>query len=335
VFLGAPAEVTVNWPIVVNAGAILTGPVFDSVSGNIFVADSTGRLSFIREVGSVIGTTPLCTAPCLDATNQPLTGSIVDSPIVDGSTGRVLVFDGTEATNRGSVFQFDTALTTLSKVTVGIGGRAAVSAAALAVDILHAGTFDDAYFSVGPASGHLYTCGKDPAFNNRPAIYQLAFNASGVLSAAAGTPLVGLTTAFSLIGDACSPVTELKNGVTDRIFFSFAINANPPPAGEATGCTGGVNPPGCVVSIVLGGTWPPLTTTAGIAVPFFIPDPVNFSQTGSGGTSGIVVDNVGVGGGAQESNIYYTFQTDSNAAVPCNGTVGVGCAVKVSQSALQ
>jgi hypothetical protein len=78
-----------------------------------------------------------------------------------------------------------------------------------------------------------------------------------------------------------------------------------------------------------------LTTTAGIAVPFFIPDPVNFSQTGSGGTSGIVVDNVGVGGGAQESNIYYTFQTNSTAAVPCNGTVGVGCAVKVSQSALQ
>jgi hypothetical protein len=341
VFLGAPTEVITGvggWPITVNvtAGTILTGPIFDSISKNIFVADSTGRLSFIREVGSVVGTTPLCTAPCLDATNQALTGSIVDAPIVDGSTGRVLVFDGTEATNRGSVFQFDTALTSASKVTVGIGGNVPPPAD-LAVDILHSGAFDDAYFSLGPASGHLYTCGKDPGFNNRPAIYRLTFNAAGVLSALAGTPLVNLTmgtTAFSLIGDACSPVTELLNGATDRIFFSFAINAQPPPApGTATGCT---TDQGCVVSIVVPTsapfTWPPAATTAGIAVPFLITGGVG-SHIGSGGASGIVVDNVGAG--AQESNIYYTYRNNSTAAVPCNGTVGVGCAVKVTQSALQ
>jgi hypothetical protein len=341
VFLGAPTEVITGvggWPITVNvtAGTILTGPIFDSISQNIFVADSTGRLSFIREVGSVVGTTPLCTAPCLDATNQALTGSIVDAPIVDGSTGRVLVFDGTEATNRGSVFQFDTALTSASKVTVGIGGNVPPPAD-LAVDILHSGAFDDAYFSLGPASGHLYTCGKDPGFNNRPAIYRLTFNAAGVLSALAGTPLVNLTmgtTAFSLIGDACSPVTELLNGATDRIFFSFAINAQPPPApGTATGCT---TDQGCVVSIVVPTsapfTWPPAATTAGIAVPFLITGGVG-SHIGSGGASGIVVDNVGAG--AQESNIYYTYRNNSTAAVPCNGTVGVGCAVKVTQSALQ
>ena len=49
VFLGAPTEVTVSWPITVNAGATLTSPVYDGVSGNIFVGDSTGRLSFIQE----------------------------------------------------------------------------------------------------------------------------------------------------------------------------------------------------------------------------------------------------------------------------------------------
>jgi hypothetical protein len=339
VFLGTPAEVVVNWPIVVNAGAILTGPVFDSVSGNIFVADSTGRLSYIREVGSTVGTptTLNCpsTQPCLGTPNQPLTGSIVDAPIVDGTTGRVLVFDGTEPTNRGSVFQFDTGLTNASKVTVGIGGTATVPATDEAFDILHSGTFDDAYISGGPGTGHLYTCGKDPGFNNRPAIFRLTFNAAGVLNAAAGTPLVNLTMgapAFSLIGDACSPVTELLNGATDRIFFSFAINAQPPPVpGTATGCTANQ---GCVVSIQLGGAWPPAATTAGIALPFLITGGT-MNHAGNGGTSGIVVDNVGVGGGGQESSIYYTFQTNSTAAVPCNGTVGVGCAVKVSQSALK
>jgi hypothetical protein len=223
------------------------------------------------------------------------------------------------------MFQFDAALTTLSKVTVRIGGNQGVTPTA--VDVLHSGTFDDAYFSVGPASGHLYTCGKDPGFNNRPAIYQFSFNATGVLQTVGiPAPLTNLTTTFSLIGDACSPVTEIKNGATDRIFFGFATNANPPPGGTATGCTAGQ---GCVASIVLVGAWPPAATTAGIAAPFFLTG----VQTGYGGTSGIVVDNVGAG--LQESNIYYAYRSNSTVAVTCNAATGVGCAVKATQSALQ
>ncbi len=63
-------EVTTGWPIAVNTGANLTSPVYDSVSGNIYVGDSTGRLSFIREVGSSVGT---CTpAPCLNTPSLPV-----------------------------------------------------------------------------------------------------------------------------------------------------------------------------------------------------------------------------------------------------------------------
>jgi hypothetical protein len=341
VFLGTPAEVGAagNWPITVNTGAILTGAVFDGTSKNIFVGDSTGRLSFIKEVGSATGACGAGSPPCLGGVSQALTGAIVDAPYVDRSTGRVLVFDGTETTKQGSVFQFDTGLTTASKVTVGIGGNGTTPPANLPFDILHGGAFDDAYFSAGPGSGHLYTCGKDPGFNNRPAIYQLSFTGpvpgpAGVLvTTGIPAPLVNLTTAYSVIGDACSPVTEIKNGATDRIFFSFTTNANPPSGGgTATGCTAGPvagSGPGCVASIVLGGTWPPAATTAGIAVPFLLTG----TQTGSGGTSGIVVDNVGAG--VQESSIYYTFRTNSTAAITCNATTGVGCAVKVTQSALQ
>jgi len=326
VFLGTPAEVIGSgWPVSVNATAILTAPVLDFTSRNIFVGDNTGRLSFVREVGSTVGACAAGSPPCLGSISQPLTGSIVDPPIVDGSTERLLVFDGTETSgNDGSVFQFDTGLTTASKVTVRIGGNQGTTPTA--VDALHAGAFDDAYYSVGPGSGHLYTCGKDPGFNNRPALYRLAFNNAGVLQTTGiPAPLVNLTATFSLIGDACSPVIEIKNGATDRIFFSLAINANPTPPGTATGCTA---TQGCVASIVLGGAWPPAATTAGIAVPFILTG----VQTGSGGTSGIVVDNVGAG--AQESSIYYTFRGNSTAAVPCNGTVGVGCAVKATQSTL-
>lgn len=328
VFSGTPAEVVIagSWPVTVHTGAVLTAPVFDPVSKNIFAADSLGQVSFVREVGSSVGAcTGISVPPCLGSVHPALTGSIVDPPILDASTQKVLVFDGTETTNNGSVFQFDTGLTNASKVTVPIGGNLSV-----AVDVLHAGTFDDNYFSVSPASGHLYTCGKDPGFNNRPAIYQLSFNAAGTLQPLGATPrLVNLTTTFSLIGDACSPVSELKNGLIDRIFFSVATNANPPAGGgTATGCTAGQ---GCVAMIALGGAWPPAATTVGIRVPFFLTG----VQTGSGGSSGIVVDNVGTGGGAQESSIYYTYQVNSTLAVPCNATTGVGCAVKATQALLQ
>ena len=303
VFLGTPAEVTSGgWPLTVNAGATLTGPVFDSTSGNIYVGDNSGQLSYVREVGSTVGTCAAGSPPCLGSGNAALGGSLVDPPIVDSTTGRVLVFDGTDTTNLGSVFQFDTALTAASQVTVNVGNSGTTPTSAM-----HVGAFDDAYFSAGPASGHLYVCGKDPAFRDRPGIYQLSFNASGVLSTAAGTPLVNLVSAS---GVACSALTEILNGTTDRIFFSVTNNANP--GGTATGCTGGT---GCIIQIDLPANWPPAATTAGLAQ--------------ATGTSGIVMDNVG--SGAQQSNIYFTRLGNSN----CSGTGGVGCAVKLTQSGLQ
>jgi hypothetical protein len=303
--------------VTVHTGFVLTGPVFEAISRNIFVGDSGGQLSFVKEVGSSVGTCASGSPPCLGSVNAALGGSLVDSPIVDSSFGKVLVVDGTDV-NNGSAYQFDTALTAGSKVTVNIGGSGAGSN-------LYSGAFDDAYFSMGPGSGHLYTCGKDPANTDRPAIYQLSFNTSGVLTSA-GTPLVNLVSAN---GVACSPVTELLNGATDRIFFSVTNSAQAPIivlgvnfGGNATGCqpVSVFTSSGCVMSIALGGTWPPATTTAGIPA--------------SGGSSGIVVDNVG--GGAQESSLYYTYlsaSTNTNNAT-CNGTTGVGCAVKVTQSGL-
>lgn len=333
VFWGTPAEVTTGgWPLTVHLGTILTAPVYDFVSKNIFVGDSLGRVSFVKEVGSTIGTCAAGSPPCLGSVSQDLTGSIVDPPLLDASTQRLLLFDGTETTgNNGSVYQFDTQLSAASQVNVGIGGSVMPGSG----DYLHTGTFDDAYFTLGPAAGYLYTCGKDPLFSNRPAIYQLAFDAAGVLSQSpAPPPLVNLTNIFSLIGDACSPITEIDNAGNDRIFFSFAVNANPPgTGGTATGCQGGQ---GCVASIRLTpaveAAWPPAATDAGSSLPFVITGGAG-SHAGVGGSSGIVVDNVGLG--AQQSSIYFTFRTNSTTAVRCNGVVGRGCAVKLTQSALQ
>jgi hypothetical protein len=316
VFLGAPAEVlTGGWPVTVHTGSVLTGPVFETTSRNIFVGDASGQLSFVKEAGSTVGTCALGSPPCLASVNAALGGSLVDSPIVDSSTGRVLVVDGTD-TNNGSAYQFDTGLTAGSKVTANIGGSGAGSN-------LYSGAFDDAYFSVGPGSGHLYTCGKDSANTDRPAIYQLTFTSSGMLNTSPGTALKNLVSAN---GAACSPVTEFLNGATDRIFFSVTNSAFAPipiiGVGTATGCqpVSVLTSSGCVMSIALGGAWPPATTTAGIPA--------------SGGSSGIVVDNVGAG--AQESSLYYTYLSNSTNTnnTTCNVATGVGCAVKATQSNL-
>jgi hypothetical protein len=53
------------------------------------------------------------------------------------------------------------------------------------------------------------------------------------------------------------------------------------------------------------------------------------------GTSGIIVDNnANTTSFPQASSLYFSNQGNSIAGVPCGGTTGVGCAVKVTQSGL-
>ena len=327
VFNGTPAEVTVTWPITVNAGAILTSPIYDSASGNIFVGDSTGRLSYVREVGSGVGACGAGSPPCLGTPNLAVgtAGAIVDAPVVDGSTGMVFAVNGADTTNFGTVLQASTALT--GSVSFKIGSNLVGTA-----PIIYSAAFDNTYFNsaIPNIAGHMYVCGKDPGFNNRPAVYQLSFAATGVLTGV-GAPLTGLVSAD---GAACSPVTEFYNpngagvGVArDWIFFSTGNNANtvdPIPFGSA--CRADIR--GCVISIDVTGNpaWPPADVTNTVSVPL----------NNNGATSGIVVDNTSTS--AQTSNFYFSLGANSTGAGPgvpsCNTTAGVGCAVKLTQLGL-
>lgn len=321
----APAEVTTGWPIQVHGANHLTSPVYDGVSGNVYVADSAGRLSFVREVGSTIGT---CTpAPCLNATSVQVgtAGDIVDSPIVDGANQMVFAVNGQDSANNGTIVQATTDLTT-SVVSFPIGGTGAGGS------FIYSGAFDNAYYNSAKPNiaGHMYVCGKDPANLDRPAIYQLSFAPATAVLTSVGTPLTGLITNDAI---ACSPITEFDNpngggaGIEqDWIFFSvgnYANNVDPMVGPCAT------NNLGCLVSInVLGGpAWPP--ATVGNTAPL----PTN----GTGSTSGIVVDNISTA--AQASSIYFSLGANSTGPGPglpsCNTTTGEGCAVKLTQSGLQ
>jgi hypothetical protein len=189
-------------------------------------------------------------------------------------------------------------------------------------------------------AGHMYVCGKDSAHPDRPYVYQLSFAAAtGVLTGVGASTWPVGNGFVSRSSEACSPVTEFYNpngggaGVaTDRIFFSVgdlsnnATTNNPIPAGACQ-----TNNAGCVISVdvTTSTTWP-------IALPstlvFAAPVPTNIA----GSTSGIIVDNTSTSG--QASSIYFTLGTNSTGAGPgvpsCNTTAGVGCAVKLTQSAL-
>ena len=328
VFAGAPAEVLVSWPIIVNAGVALTGPIYDGVSGNIFVGDSTGHLSFIQEVGSTAGgATPCSPFPCLNTVNLAVGagGAIVDSPIVDGTNGTVFAINGTDTTRNGTILQASTGLT--GAVSFKIGGTTSPGSQ------LYSGAFDNTYFTSAKPNiaGHMYVCGKDSANGNRPAVYQLSFAAATATLTGVGTALTGLASAD---GEACSPVTEIDNpngggtGVErDWIFFSIGNSANtvnPIPAGSGCRTTN----QGCVISVAVTGnpTWPPTTVSNAVSV----------RTNAAGGTSGMIVDNVSTA--AQTSNIYFSLGANSTGTGPglpsCNTTANVGCAVKLTQSLL-
>ena len=89
VFVGTPSA---GWTSSVDAGFALTGPVFDSGSGNIYVADANGILSTVLATNGSV-TYQVQTTGAQGPSEVGTTGfPIPDPPIVDGSAETVTVF---------------------------------------------------------------------------------------------------------------------------------------------------------------------------------------------------------------------------------------------------
>ena len=339
VFNGTPAEITTApWPITLGVAA-LTSPVYDGVSGNIFVGDATGHVYYVKDLGSTSG---VCSSgsnsgvvPCVGTTNGlaggptsiAMGGRIDDAPIVDSTTGRVFFFNGTVPNGafcaglgtNDAIVQTDTALANQVKVCINNGGGAVNTD-------MKSGAFDNAYLmsAAGSKTGKMYFCARGSSDTDLPALFRIGFNSVGVMSSAADAgSLASLTDST---GEECSPVTEIYNAAssTDWIFFSVGKSAT------LGGCAAAHI--GCLMSInltALGATWPPVAITNGF------PLPASSTVPGNAGASGIIVDNVAdTTTFPQASSIYFSFLSNSVAGRTCNGAIGVGCAVKLTQSAL-
>ncbi len=315
VFSGAPVEVRSNFPIMVDSGTKLTGPVYDSVSGNIFMGDSTGKLWYVRETASTVGACATGSPPCLGSTNVDLgAGSgqpMVDPPMVDPTTQKVFAFIGCSQSSGGSCASLSNGTAEVVQTDTSLGGviRTALGSAGVGGN-LHDGAFDNNYLSGNYASAHLYSCGNTLSSQGR-VLFGITFDSTGTMNTNA---LIG-PTLTSAGQNLCSPLTEIDNSGIDRIYLSVPNNGNAAIVAGGQACTGA-----CLYAYdVTNG----MLSSSSKAINGL---PVN------SGTSGIILDNLATTP-AGTSQIYFS-SLSSGAACGTSGGVG-GCAVQASQAALR
>ena len=208
VFNGTPAEVTSGgWPMTISSGNSLTGPVFDAVSGNIFVADTIATLFYVRETGSTVGACASGSPPCkgtpsLAVADPGFGEGVFDAPTLDQTSQKVFVFTGFDPGDNAAVIQATTALAN-SVDTVLQGGY----------NPIFSGAFDKNYYSGNYSSGFLYACGTNPM-----ALYRIGFNSSGVMKSAIESGSINIEQSGDS-GPLCTPITEILNGANDYLFF--------------------------------------------------------------------------------------------------------------------
>jgi hypothetical protein len=283
VFKGTPPA---GGTLFATAGTgVLTGPVVDFNTGNIFVGSADGNLYGFTAAGTAIAGSPLAIG------DGSANGGIADPPVVDVVNKLLYVASGANGTSAVVVQAGTSSFVSPAPVTAAIGRNGTVP--------IHAGALNNAYFNsstngaTGTTEWFFYVCGVEAFPMKRQQLWQVPFNSSRVMSTTATA--VGAPSAHN--GEACSPLTELNNGV-DRLFLGLLTTG--------------------VVEFfdISTSTTPTLGGAGGVA-------PV----AEAGGTSGIIVDNVSAI--AQASSIYFTTQATS---ANCGGKF---CAVKLTQGGLQ
>jgi hypothetical protein len=318
VFRGTPGECTSSnttgncagtWPAQISTLAV-DSPVYDSTSGNIFIAvsgsgGSCKPKSVAASTGFVTASNTLCNY------SNP---EIPDGPIVDSSAGSVYFFMADEnTTGTGDTEAAVVQLSTTTATFLNSAGTVANLGTYSHTVPLYGGSFDKEYFTSASASsptGHLWVCG-NPGGN--PTLYAVAIN-SGAIGTVTPGPVVSATaTTCSAVSEFCTNggANCTSSAGTDYIFVSPQTE---PSSGEVSGCSASV---GCVISYMVSGT----TATLSGAGPF------------PGGASGMVVDtqNTGTTGDLQ---LYFGILGSEG----CTGKGGAGtgtggCAIQAPLTA--
>jgi hypothetical protein len=234
-----------GWPVQLHsAPTLIQSPVYDSVSGRIFVTDRFGVLYIVNAAsGGILNT----------ITVGPF-GSAPSDPIVDSTNQTVFVF-GPNSFQDMAVWQYDTSGTLLRNINFATSLAGTVN--------VYTGTFDNNYFT-SPSSGLLYFSG---AVNAAASLFAVGFTGK-MMNASFSGPLILSTS--STTGEP-TPLTEIFNpsfsSAPDRLFLGIDANCI---NGSTNGCIESFDishgfPSGILTSYVLatsGGSF----TVSGIVV---------------------------------------------------------------------
>ncbi len=192
---------TLDYCITTTAGRLMTSPVYDPVSGKVFVSD--GQTVY----GYTPGAASFTAAGSINVAGTA--SSVILSPIVDSTNGFVYVFSSHNVANANSI---------VSQMPVSLATKVDAAIGPVAANFILDGAFDNKYFSTGPSTGSLYACGIQAGRTNRPSLYTLTFTAAGVLNT---TPAMSdnrnITSAANPVC-YCSPLMEYFDGTNDRLF---------------------------------------------------------------------------------------------------------------------
>lgn len=279
VFNGTPTEVKgggTGWPSPVATGVILTSPVLDGTSGNIFVGGSDGNLYCI-----VSSTGSPCSTPSVDVAGAG-GGAVLDAPVVDG-TAETVFGQANSAGNGNAVLLQASATNLISHVSVDMGAGGTD---------LYNGDFDNTYYSssAGAYGGYLYFCGNLSGAAT-PALYRIGFSASGAMNSANdGNSFQLVASGHTGTGVDCTPLTEVYNGTTDMLFLGVKGHASPSACASQA----------CIMSFTLGTSFPAA------------PAAVHALGGSNNGSSGIIIDNTSTQAGA--SQIYFSNLQSATSA---------------------
>ena len=205
IFNGTP---TLDYCVTVAAGSVLSSPVYDSVSGKVFVSDGKSVYAYTP------GATSFTAAGSIQVAGTA--NSVVLSPIVDSTNGFVYVFSSTNTANSSSI---------VSQMPVSLASHVDAAIGPNTTGYVLDGAFDNAFYETGPSAGTLYACGTQTGAATKPALYAIRFGTNGVMNA---TPAMSNNKNISTAANpasTCSPLTEFFDGTNDRLFVGTGANA--------------------------------------------------------------------------------------------------------------
>lgn len=300
VFNGPPQEVVnstgaaVGWPYVIQQTAIQGSPTYDGVSQTLLIGDSVSNITCMKPFVNGGQSCPHSSAYFSGAFNP-----IQDAPLVDSTnqTAFVVVNDGTAGTTTNNNPNYPNRAQVGSAVVQvqlsNIQNTVVWTSIGAPVNNLYDGTFDNAYFTNGPASGFLYLCGALPSAAT-PALVRVGFNSSGVMNSTTD----GNSFQLAATGDTgnaydCSPLTENynSNNNTDLLFLSVV-------SGGAPAKCNGLS---CMMSFDITNEVFPTAPQGALQL---APGGITFT-----GTGGIIIDGTSTSPGAAQ--IYFGLQNYS------------------------